>query len=81
MFAVNLNTVESELSQIDTAELAADVWPGVQFYHHTNWRDLGDEPATEIVRHSYLHHWLLIAVFGLLVTETFLAWFFGRRSA
>jgi Aerotolerance regulator N-terminal/von Willebrand factor type A domain len=81
MFAVNLNTAESELSQIDTAELAADVWPGVQFYHHTNWRDLGDEPATEIVGHSYLHRWLLVAVFGLLVTETFLAWFFGRRNA
>jgi hypothetical protein len=79
-YAVNLNTVESDLSQIDAEELASDVWPGVPFYHHTNWRDLGDEPATEIVRRSYLHRWLLIAVFGLLVAETFLAWLFGRRS-
>jgi hypothetical protein len=81
LFAVNVNTIESDLAQVDPVELAADVWPGVSFYHHTNWRDLGDEPATEIVRHSDLHRWMLIGVLGLLLMETFLGWFFGRRGA
>jgi hypothetical protein len=79
-FAVNLNTVESDLEQVTPEELAQDVWPGVRYFHRTNWRDADAEVSDEIVVRSRLHLWLLAAAIGLLVTESFLTWFSGRHA-
>ena len=40
-FAVNVDTAESDLAQIDAEELRSEVWPGVPFVHQTSWQDLG----------------------------------------
>jgi Mg-chelatase subunit ChlD len=79
-FAVNLNTVESDLEQVTPEELAQDVWPGVRYFHRTNWRDTDADVSDEIVVRSRLHLWLLVAAVGLLVTESFLNWFSGRYA-
>ena len=39
-FAVNVDTAESDLAQIDPEELQDEVWPGVPFVHQTSWQDL-----------------------------------------
>jgi hypothetical protein len=79
-FAVNLNTVESDLEQVAPEELAQDVWPGVRYFHRTNWRDTDADVSDDIVVRSHLHLWLLVAAVGLLVTESFLNWFSGRYA-
>lgn len=79
LFAVNVNTVESDLTQIDAEQLRTEVWPGVPFVHQTSWRDLGaTAPGSPIARGGRLHVDLLYAVLGLLLLDTFLAWRMGR---
>jgi Mg-chelatase subunit ChlD len=79
-FAVNVNTAEGDLTQIDADELARDVWPGVHYFHRTNWRDTNSDVGEEIVVHSRLHLWLLMGAVALLLAESFLNWFTGRYA-
>lgn len=79
IFAVNLDTVESDLTQIDPEELRNDVWPGIPFVHQTSWEDLGSTgPGVPLRRGSRLHVSLLYAVLALLFLETFVAWKTGH---
>lgn len=78
-FAVNLDTVESDLTQIDPAELRNEVWPGIPFIHQTSWEDLGATgPGVPIRGGSRLHVSLLYIVLTLLFTETLVAWKTGH---
>jgi len=79
-FAVNVNTVESNLAQLSVDELRSEVWPDVPFTHQTTWRDTSQPLADPIVRPERLHVWLLYAVLVLLFAETFLAWRFGHHT-
>ncbi|MBI2824868.1 MAG: VWA domain-containing protein [Planctomycetia bacterium] len=79
-FAVNVNTVESDLTQVDAEELSRDVWPGVRYYHRTNWQNSDAAVDAEIVVRSRLHLWLLWLALALVVTESFLTWFTGRQA-
>jgi hypothetical protein len=81
-FAVNVDTRESDLTKLEAAELRGEeVWPGINFHYETNWQNLDEAPSGEISRRAGLHRWLLVGVLGLLLTETVLAWRFGRRTA
>ncbi|HEX4130288.1 MAG TPA: BatA domain-containing protein, partial [Pirellulales bacterium] len=80
-FAVNVDTSESDLTQLDPAELRDGVWAGVEFVHRTDWQDLNTGPMVAVVRRQWLHLYLLLAVVVLLLTETLLATMFGRRAA
>jgi len=79
-FAVNVNTVESDLEQVASEELAQDVWPGVRYFHRTNWRNADATIEDAIVVRSRLHLWLLMSALGLVVVESFLNWFTGRYA-
>ena len=71
-FAVNVDTAESDLAQIDPEELQDEVWPGVPFVHQTSWQDLGATgPGGPIRGGSRLHVGLLYAVLGLLFVRRF----------
>lgn len=72
-FAVNVNTVESDLTKIATEELPREF----ATHRQTNLDDV-DSPA--IRQRSGLHKALLYCVLALLFTETFLAWWFGRAT-
>jgi len=80
-FAVNVDPVESDLSQLDEQQLRREVWPGVSFEHRTTWQDLEGPPAAPIVQPMHLYVDLLYVALALLFTETFLAWRFGHHTA
>jgi len=80
VFAVNLDTAESDLEQVTAEELAHTVWPGVNYFHQTNWRGADASSTEEIVTASRLHVGLLFAAIALLLGECFLNWFSGRYA-
>jgi hypothetical protein len=78
-FAVNVDTVESDLAQVDPDELQNEVWPGIPFVHQTSWQDFAAAgPGSPIRSRSRLHVGLLYAVLALLFVETFLGWKMGH---
>ena len=73
MFAVNVDTSESDLTPIALIELRSDVWPGVPFVHQAVWRDAA--AAVGFSRGTNRFHVdLLYVALGLLFFETLLAW-------
>ncbi len=80
-FAVNVDTVESDLAQLPPDELRSDVWPGVGFLHQTAWQGAGRAAIGTSLAETGLQVELLYAVLGLLFLETFLAWRFGYHAA
>ncbi len=79
-FAVNVDTVESDLRQVSQEELRKRVWPGVAFDHHIEWRNLQRPVTAAIARPSPLDLEMLYVVLGLLFLETLLAWRFGHQT-
>ncbi|HVX63663.1 MAG TPA: BatA domain-containing protein [Pirellulales bacterium] len=79
LFALNVDTAESDLAKLDLDELRNDVWPGVPFETFDGQNPV-DAPTAPIVRRDSLHQWILWAVFGLLLAEVGVACAFGRRS-
>jgi hypothetical protein len=74
MYAVNVDTAESNLARVDPQELPRGFTMNRQ-------NDL-DEPDSGVVgRRGGLHKALLYCVLGLLFCETFLAWRFGNRRS
>jgi hypothetical protein len=80
LYAANVNTTESDLTRISLDDLRDDVWPGVGF-DSFDGQVAGQEPTSPIVRRDALYHWLLYAALVLLLAETGLASWLGRRSA
>lgn len=70
-YAVNLNPVESSLQSVDLGQLPTE--PANARAPSTGWQDA--DPQLGIVG----ARWLLIALLGLLVLESTLAWVLGRR--
>jgi len=79
-FAVNVDTVESDLAQITPEQLREEVWPGVPFLHQTTWENVDEQPVARFQRHGSLSKSLLYLVLGLLLAETFFAWRFGHHT-
>lgn len=77
-YAVNVDTRESDLTQLDPAELRDTVWSGVAFEHRTNWQDLIDRPDDQIARRGSLHRGLLLLVMTLIVADSLCGYWFGR---
>jgi hypothetical protein len=80
-FAVNLDTAESNLTQLSPERLADTVWEGVSFDYRTTWQTLDDETIGAPGDDVYLQVHLLYAVMVLLFLETLLAWRFGHHAA
>lgn len=80
LYAANLDTAESDLARVNLDELRDDVWPGIAF-ESFDGRVASEAPNSPIVRRDALHHWLLYAALALLLFETALASWLGRRSA
>ncbi len=75
LFAVNLDTSESDLAKIDVAELPESF---------TRTADRSESPVVgvaQVVRHAGLFAYLLYGVLALLLIESALAWWFGARTS
>lgn len=76
LFAVNVDTRESDLESLDEKTLHSTTFAGIPYLHRSEWtagpRDLADATAER----SGLSIWLLAAVLGLLLIEPLLAWSF-----
>ena len=80
LFAANVDTAESDLTRANVDDLRDDVWPSIRF-ELFDGQVAGEEPTTPIVRRDALHHWLLYAALALVLFETGLASWLGRRAA
>ena len=80
VYAVNVDTVESDLTKLSEKQLRDDVLAGVPFEIQATWSHTEAAPLSPISRRSQLAVVLLYAVFGLLLLESFLAWRFGHHS-
>ena len=80
-FAVNVDTVESDLTQIDPEELQNEVWPDIPFVHQTIVAGFCPPPgrAVRSAAAAGCTSVCSIAVLGLLFVETFLGWKMGHR--
>jgi hypothetical protein len=77
VYAVNVDTRESDLTKLSLQDLAADTWRDVPFVSKENFKNLDEMPMVTLTQRSFLHWWLLCCVAGLLFLETLLAWLFG----
>jgi hypothetical protein len=78
-FAANPDPAESDLSQLDPMALAQQ-FPGWNFVHLTNWREL-TKSAASVGRRGELHRPLLCGALFLLLLESFVAWKFGHHDS
>lgn len=81
LFAVNVDTAESDLTPLGADALRDEVWPGVAFVHQTQWDASQQQPVATAIHASRLSKLLLYAVLGALFAETFLAWRLGYHSS
>jgi len=76
IFAVNVDTRESDLEWVDEKTLRSTTLAGIPYVHRSEWsegqRDLADAAAES----SGLSSWLLMAILALLLVEPLLAWSF-----
>ena len=79
-YAVNVDTVESDLARLTPEELREEVWTGVPFEYQTSWQGPIEPSAVVTTERSGLAKTLLYAVLALLFTETFLARRFGYHG-
>ncbi|MCE5269045.1 MAG: BatA domain-containing protein [Planctomycetaceae bacterium] len=78
LFAVNVDTAESDLTQTDVQELRSRLWPGVPFTYRTSSRGASLDAACAVLREdARFHIGLLYAALVLLLGETWLGWKMG----
>ncbi len=73
MFAVNVDTAESNLARLEPDDLPKQ-------FTTTPHADLDDASTAAVSRHSNLNKILLYTVLGLVLAETLLAWRFGHQQ-
>ncbi|GAG32648.1 unnamed protein product, partial [marine sediment metagenome] len=78
LYAVNVDTVESDLSKLTPEQLREQLWSGIPF--ETSRENLDEQPVRLIGRRGTLSQGLLCVVLGLLFLETLLAWLFGHHA-
>lgn len=81
LFAVNLDTAESDLARVEPDELRQKVWPGVAWQYETSWEN-PEQAAAHVARPAAgLPVWILYVALVLMLAETFGAWRQGEVRA
>lgn len=76
LFAVNVETIESDLTSLGRDELSAELLPGIEFDYQTDWESVQTTAETTLTAHGELSRGLLYLVLYLLFTEQLMAWRF-----
>ena len=80
MYAVNLDTAESDLAPLPLETLQNEVWPGVPLAYQTTWQNSDHAAIGPGSEHDSLPVWLLYAALGLLLAEMYLAFQAGHQA-
>jgi hypothetical protein len=80
LFAVNVDTAESDLTRLSPDELQTEIWPGATFLRQAAWQNAGSLPVGASLARVGLQVDLLYVVLSLLFLETFLAWRLGYHK-
>jgi hypothetical protein len=78
-FAVNVDSMESDLTALRVEDLRSDVLPGIDFSYLTEWEEtsMGEgEKVRTIATGTGFSRALLIAALALLLVEQLMAWHF-----
>jgi hypothetical protein len=76
VFAANVDTQESDLEKLHPEDLPKG------FVTRSDWQDITMPQSADLPEPAFaMHRLLLVAVLGLLFTETFLAWWIGHHKA
>jgi von Willebrand factor type A domain/Aerotolerance regulator N-terminal len=76
LFAVNVDTRESDLESVDDKTLHSTTLAGVPYIHRSEWAEGPRDMADSAAERSGLASWLLVAVVALLLVEPLMAWSF-----
>ena len=76
LFAVNVDTHESDLETVDEKTLRSTTLAGIPFVRRSEWSESPRDLADAATARSGLASWLLVAVLALLLVEPLLAWSF-----
>jgi hypothetical protein len=76
LFAVNVDTRESDLEPVDEKTLHSTTLAGIPYVHRSEWSEGPRDTADGGGERSGLASWLLVAIVALLLVEPLLAWSF-----
>lgn len=76
MYAVNVDTSESDLTKIEAKELQSGLLAGLDVDFRTDWRDLRAEADSGNTAAQGIAGWLLLATLCLLLVEQLMAYHF-----
>lgn len=76
LFAVNLDSRESDLAKATEEELQTELFPGIEFTYLTEWREFRRRAESAATDRGSLTRWLLAAAFCLIIIEQMMAWKF-----
>jgi hypothetical protein len=79
-FAVNVDTAESDLVQVDADDLRSETWPEIPFIYQTSWQDIKGVGVGSAHGRQGLHVDFLYAALALAFAEVLLAWKLGARG-
>ena len=77
LFAVNVDTRESNLAKLDRDELDRELLPGTPFVYRTEWAETQRRATAVASDRGGLTRWLLYATLYLLFVELVMAWNFS----
>lgn len=76
LFAVNVDTKESDLTPVSESELNSGTLNGVEYVYRTEWQGFEDGAARARSEYAGLSRWLLLAALCLVFVEQVMAWRF-----
>jgi hypothetical protein len=76
LFAVNVDTRESDLEPVDEKTLHSTTLAGIPYLRRSQWSEGPRDTADGAADRSGLASWLLVAIVALLLVEPLLAWSF-----
>jgi len=76
LFAVNVDSRESDLRKLSEKQLQTELLADVEFEYRTRWQDFARSTDAMVSEQGHLTRWLLIATFCLVLVEQLMAWNF-----
>jgi hypothetical protein len=76
LFAVNVDSRESDLAKATEAELETELFPGIDLTYLTQWQQFQRHTEAADTDRGRLTRWLLVATLCLIIVEQLMAWNF-----